>query len=156
METMAPAMLDYEKELESYVGQETAASSLIASLGKLFFGRSIELVLFRNSLVDQNVPEVLRLHDYANEVVGKEISVIDSAELAKEIVAMEDVVPSKLDIGRLASEWKAEGAAFESKRAFLENKLGPFMDASDNGITPRDVVLYGFGRIGRLAKKRIN
>lgn len=155
METMAPAMLDYEKELESYVGQETAASSLIASLGKLFFGRSIELVLFRNSLVDQNVPEVLRLHDYANEVVGKEISVIDSAELAKEIVAMEDVVPSKLDIGRLASEWKVEGAAFESKRAFLENKLGPFMDASDNGITPRDVVLYGFGRIGRLAAREL-
>ena len=152
---MAPAMLDYEKELESYVGQETAASSLIASVGKLFFGKSIELVLFRNSLVDQNVPEVLRLHDYAKEAVGKEINVKDSAALAKEILALEAVVPSKLDIGRLASEWKEEGSSYDSMTAFLENKLGSFIHTTDSALTPRDVVLYGFGRIGRLAAREL-
>lgn len=155
MEIMAPAMLDYEKELNNYVSQETAASSLIASVGKLFFGRSVELVLFRNTLVDQNVPEVLRLHDYAKEIVGKEISVLDSAALAKEILAMESIAPSKLDIGKLANEWKQEGSSFDSMKGFLENKLASFIHAADNSITPRDVVLYGFGRIGRLAAREL-
>jgi glyceraldehyde 3-phosphate dehydrogenase len=66
-----------------------------------------------------------------------------------------DLAPSKLDIGKLASEWLEEQANFDSKAAFLGAKLAGFQSSSDNSIEPRDVVLYGFGRIGRLACREL-
>jgi glyceraldehyde 3-phosphate dehydrogenase len=66
-----------------------------------------------------------------------------------------DIVPSKLDIGKLASEWLNEQASFTSKKDFLNKKLGGFSSASSEAVEPRDVVLYGFGRIGRLAAREL-
>ena len=94
----------YSNELEVYVNQERAAVELINSIGKLLFDKSIELVLFRNHLADTNISEVLRLHNYAAEVVGKPISVFDTAELAKDLYAM-DLAPAKIDIGKAEMGW---------------------------------------------------
>ena len=144
----------YSNELEVYVNQERAAVELINSIGKLLFDKSIELVLFRNHLADTNISEVLRLHNYAAEVVGKPISVFDTAELAKDLYGM-DLAPAKIDIGKLASEWLAERDRFNSKKDFLEDKLNNFMVADAKPLEPRDVVLFGFGRIGRLAAREL-
>lgn len=144
----------YSNELEVYVNQERAAVELINSIGKLLFDKSIELVLFRNHLADTNISEVLRLHNYAAEVVGKPISVFDTAELAKDLYAM-DLAPAKIDIGKLASEWLAERDRFNAKKDFLEDKLNNFMVADAKPLEPRDVVLFGFGRIGRLAAREL-
>jgi glyceraldehyde 3-phosphate dehydrogenase len=144
----------YSNELEVYVNQERAAVDLINSIGKLLFDKSIELVLFRNHLADTNISEVLRLHNYAAEVVGKPISVFDTAELAKDLYEM-DLAPAKIDIGKLASEWLAERDRFNAKKDFLEDKLGNFTNADAKPLEPRDVVLFGFGRIGRLAAREL-
>jgi glyceraldehyde 3-phosphate dehydrogenase len=66
-----------------------------------------------------------------------------------------DLAPSKLDIGKLSSEWLAEQANYTSTAAFLSDKLSGFGVSASNGIEPRDVVLYGFGRIGRLAAREL-
>jgi glyceraldehyde 3-phosphate dehydrogenase len=63
------------------------------------------------------------------------------------------VKASKLDIGKLASEWLAEHANYASKAEFLTDKLGKL--PAQQAIEPRDVVLYGFGRIGRLAAREL-
>jgi glyceraldehyde 3-phosphate dehydrogenase len=42
-----------------------------------------------------------------------------------------------------------------SKLEFLQNKLGTFNQTSAPSFEPRDVVLYGFGRIGRLAAREL-
>lgn len=144
----------YSNELEVYVNQERAAVSFLHSTGKLLFDKSIELVLFRNHLVDTSVTEVLRLHKYAAEVVGKPISVFDTSELAEELYHM-DLAPAKIDIGKLASEWLAERDRFNSRKDFLEDKLGNFMMDDASPLEPRDVVLFGFGRIGRLAAREL-
>jgi glyceraldehyde 3-phosphate dehydrogenase len=47
-----------------------------------------------------------------------------------------------------------EGSNFESKQAFLDVKIGKLTSA-DGHVEPRDVVLYGFGRIGRLAAREL-
>lgn len=144
----------YDTELENWVNKEKAAISLISSIGSLLYEKSVELVLFRNPLVDQSVSEILSLHKYAGEIVNLPISVQDSSALAKELVAF-DLAPSKIDIGRLASEWANEGDSFDSRKAFLENKLSNFKSEDTAQIAPKDVILYGFGRIGRLAAREL-
>ena len=79
----------YSNELKVYVNQEKAAVDLLNSVGKLLFDKSIELVLFRNHMVDVSATEIMRLHKYAAEVVGKSISIFDTADLARGLYEME-------------------------------------------------------------------
>ncbi|MFM9005886.1 MAG: glyceraldehyde 3-phosphate dehydrogenase NAD-binding domain-containing protein, partial [Flavobacteriales bacterium] len=144
----------YSNELKVYVNQEKAAVDLLNSVGKLMFDKSIELVLFRNHMVDVNATEIMRLHKYAAEVVGKPISIFDTADLARGLYEME-LAPAKIDIGKLASEWLAERDHFKNQKEFLGEKLRNFMREEGSDIEPRDVVLFGFGRIGRLAAREL-
>jgi glyceraldehyde 3-phosphate dehydrogenase len=144
----------YSNELNSYIAKEKAAVDLMHVIGKLIFDKNIELVLFRNHLIDKSISEVLGLHEYAIKVVNKPINVVDSAELASIIYSM-DIAPAKIDIGKLASEWISENDHFSSKSAFLEEKLSDFKISDNIAIEPRDVVLFGFGRIGRLAAREL-
>ncbi len=144
----------YEKELKSHVERERAAVKLSNKIGELMYEKGIELVLFRNHLTDVTISEILNLHEYARKVVNKPIDVFTSSELAEEIFKME-LAPSKLDIGKLSSEWLAEQANYSSKADFLSKKLANFGVSNNRLIEPRDVVLYGFGRIGRLAAREL-
>lgn len=151
---MKPGADTYGEAFKEYIKQEEAAVDLISSIGHLMYRKSVELVLFRNPLLDKSVSEILNLHQYADKVVNKPISVYDSSELAKELVHLE-LAPSKLDIGRLSSEWFSEKTKYASKKDFLIDKLQKFMGAGNGQIKPKDVVLYGFGRIGRLAAREL-
>jgi glyceraldehyde 3-phosphate dehydrogenase len=146
--------LGYEKELQSYIDNEKAAVKLANYVGELLYDKGIELVLFRNHLLDTTNSEIINLHDYAEKVVGKKIFITTTASLAEEMFAL-DLAPAKVDIGRLAYEWVQEGDNFDSKKDFLSNKLADLLGDSDHKFEPRDVVLYGFGRIGRLAAREL-
>lgn len=148
------AAMGYEKELKLHVQKERAAVKLSSHIGELQYDKGIELVLFRNHLVDITISEILNLHEYAKNVVHKPIDIETTSNLAAEILKM-DLAPAKIDIGKLASEWIAEKDNFESKAAFLTTKLGNFSKGSTDGFHPQDVVLYGFGRIGRLAAREL-
>lgn len=144
----------YESELNDWVNKEKSAINLISSIGNLLYDKSIELVLFRNPLVDQSVSEILSLHKSTTDVTGKKITVEDSAALA-EVLLNIDIAPSKLDIGKLAAEWASEKGNFASITEFLNSKLKGFKTSDNQSLEPRDVVLYGFGRIGRLAAREL-
>ncbi len=146
--------LGYENELKLHVKRERAAVKLSSKVGELLYDKGIELVLFRNHLTDTTISEILNLHEYARNVVNKPIDVFTSSELAEEIYKM-DLAPAKLDIGKLSSEWLVEQDNFDSKLSFLHAKLGGFGVSAENKIEPRDVILYGFGRIGRLAAREL-
>ncbi len=146
--------IGYEKELKSHIEQERAAVKLQSKVGELLYDKGIELVLFRNHLTDVTISEILNLLEYAEQVVNKPIDVFTTSELA-EIITTLDIPASKLDIGKLASEWLAENGKYASKTEFLNNRLGSLKGDGNNEIEPRDVVLYGFGRIGRLAAREL-
>ena len=143
----------YESQLDNWIIQEKSALDLINLTGKLWFEKSVELVLFRNQLVDRSVSEVMNLHQYAKDIVKKPISTSDTAELARIIYDLE-ICPSKLDIGKLAYEWFNEKQHFKSSLDFVQKKLQNFIGQADD-ISGRDVVLFGFGRIGRLAAREL-
>ncbi len=142
----------YQHHFDNYVQNEKEAVSLQSSIGNLLFEKGIELVLFRNQLLDISISEILQLHAYANEVVKKPIRVQDTSALAKAMLDM-DLAPSKLDIGRLAFEWQTEQKNYADIAAFLGDKLAGFSSDADKPMNPKDVVLFGFGRIGRLAAR---
>jgi glyceraldehyde 3-phosphate dehydrogenase len=148
------AAVGYEKELKSHIERERAAVKLGSKVGELLYDKGIELVLFRNHLLDVTISEILNLHEYARKVVNKPIDVFTTSELAEALLHM-DLAPAKLDIGKLASEWIAEHSNFSSKSEFLSSKLAGFGHSGAKEIEPRDVVLYGFGRIGRLAAREL-
>src|SRR3954467_8089350 len=104
MGTLEKVNQDYEIQLQDWIEQEKAALDLINVVGKLWFERSIELILFRNQLVDRSASEILNLHLYAKNIVKKPITVYETMSLATEIFKSE-VCPARIDIGKLAFEW---------------------------------------------------
>ncbi|WP_417236032.1 glyceraldehyde-3-phosphate dehydrogenase [Bizionia paragorgiae] len=147
-----PVNETYESELAFQADRRRATVEFIKIVSDLWYDKSIELVLFRNQLIDRNVSEILNLHEYAGEFVQKPISVFDSVEIAEAIKTL-DVPPAKLDIGKLTYEYHLEEKNFSNAMAFVASKL---KDANEyEAITPKDVVLYGFGRIGRLVAREL-
>ena len=96
---------------------------------------------------------MMNLHLYAKNIVKKTISVNDTLAIATAINNA-DVCPSRIDIGKLAFEFQQEIANFKSVDEFIANKLKDLIGAKTT-ITPKDVILYGFGRIGRLAAREL-
>ncbi|MDP2385525.1 MAG: glyceraldehyde-3-phosphate dehydrogenase [Bacteroidota bacterium] len=151
--TLEKTGISYESQLNNWIEQEKAAIDLISAIGKLWFEKSIELVIFRNQLIDRSGSEIMGLHQYAKNIVKKPITVFDTAALAHEILKA-DICPSKIDIGKLAFEWQEEKENFKSHAEFIGKKLKGFIGKKAT-IAPKDVVLFGFGRIGRIAAREI-
>ncbi len=142
----------YEKELAFQTDRRRAAVAFIKAVSDLWYDRSIELVLFRNQLIDRNVSQIINLHEYAGEFVQKPISVFDSVEIAQAILSI-DLPPAKLDIGKLTYEYHLEDNEMQDAMSFVIKKLGNAK--MTESIVPKDVVLYGFGRIGRLLAREL-
>ncbi|WP_442845931.1 glyceraldehyde-3-phosphate dehydrogenase [Leeuwenhoekiella sp. H156] len=142
----------YEKELAFQADRRRATVEFIKIISDLWYDKNIELVLFRNQLLDRNVSEILNLHAYAGAFVQKPISIFDSVELAKAILQA-NLPPSKLDIGKLTYEYHLEDNEYTDALIFIHHKLKDAQSSKE--ITPRNVVLYGFGRIGRLVAREL-
>ena len=143
---------NYEKELSFQADRRRATVEFIKNISDLWFDKSTELVLFRNQLIDRNVSEILNLLEYASEFVQKPISIFDALEISRAILSLE-IPPSKLDIGKLAYEYHLDDHNFTNTLEFVKDKLRDAY-ASDDFI-PKDVILYGFGRIGRLVAREL-
>ena len=142
----------YEKEMSFQTDRRKATVEFIKIVSDLWYDNSIELVLFRNQLIDRSVSDILNLHKYANDFVEKPISIFDSVEIAQAIQTL-DLPPSKLDIGKLTYEYFLEQKNYEDALSFVKDKLSKANDAED--LIPKDIVLYGFGRIGRLLAREL-
>ncbi|MCZ2276898.1 MAG: glyceraldehyde-3-phosphate dehydrogenase [Bacteroidia bacterium] len=144
----------FKEQLSDWIKQEKAAIELIHLLGTLWFERSVELIVFRNQLIDRSSSEILQLHQYARDIVKKPITVFDTLELTRELSKI-DLAPSRIDIGRLAFEWVNERSNYNSVSDFVIDKLRSFIGKEKRALVPKDVVLYGFGRIGRIIAREL-
>lgn len=141
----------YEKELAFQADRRRATVEFINIISDLWYDNAIELVLFRNQLIDRNVSEILNLLEYAGDFVQKPISIFDAVEITRALKQL-DLPPAKLDIGKLAYEYHLDNEA-DNLVAFVSDKLKDAQKSSN--IEPKDVVLYGFGRIGRLLAREL-
>ncbi|MGB3151398.1 MAG: glyceraldehyde 3-phosphate dehydrogenase NAD-binding domain-containing protein, partial [Maribacter sp.] len=144
--------VSYEKELAFQADRRKATTEFIKITSDLWYDKSIEIVIFKNQVIDKNVSDIIQLHEYAGEFVQKPISIFDSVEILRAINDIK-LPPSKLDIGKLTYEYHSDDNNFSNVKAFVIDKLKGAEET--NSITPKDVVLYGFGRIGRLLAREL-
>ena len=143
---------DYENQVILQAITRRKATEFIDIINDLWYNRAIELVMFRNALIDKRASEILNLINYVKEFIAKPISITDALDIAKAIQQLE-LPSSKLDIGKLAYECYLDVNGCKDKLAFVRAQLGNATKTKE--VKPKDVVLYGFGRIGRLLARQL-
>jgi glyceraldehyde 3-phosphate dehydrogenase len=145
----------YESELSSWIKQERLAADIISQISCLWYEHSIKCKMFRKNLVDLGQRDIIDRHLRSKDVIGNQIPLENTLAMTKKILSMK-LQPSSLDLGKLNAEWFEEGKTFPSVEAFTEEKLKDFIQTDETTIcAPVDVVLYGFGRIGRLCAREL-
>ena len=139
--------ISYNSEINIQKTKNKSATNLIKLVTDLWYDDTIELLLFRNQLIDQNVSEILHVMESARKFTGVEITIEDILNTA-EIISSLDLKPARIDIGKLTYE----STTVVDKKAFIIEK---FSKIKIKDIEPKDVVLYGFGRIGRLLAREL-
>ncbi|HRH54672.1 MAG TPA: glyceraldehyde-3-phosphate dehydrogenase, partial [Chitinophagales bacterium] len=144
----------YELKLKEWNMKEKAAVELSSITTHLWYDKSVELIIFRRNLVDARASEILNHHLYAQRFLNRPLTIEVSLALTKAINEL-DLAPSRIDLGRLGSEWLSEGSNYANELEFVKDKLKEFIGQDKMVLKPKDVVLYGFGRIGRIAARII-
>ena len=57
----------YEKELAFQADRRKATTEFIKLVSDLWYDKTIEIVLFKNQVIDKNVSDIINLHEYAGE-----------------------------------------------------------------------------------------
>lgn len=134
-----------------WLEREKNALEIINIAGKLWLDGSVELIIFRRSIVDARASEILNHHEYARNYANEPLTMENSLEICKAIATL-GLAPSRIDIGVLGREFLTEGNG-DDIYTFIQKKLSNFIGKDKKVLVPKDVVLYGFGRIGRLAAR---
>jgi glyceraldehyde 3-phosphate dehydrogenase len=145
----------FEDTLQSWMNDAKAANELIDVVSKLWYDKGIELILFRRQLLDRGSSSVLHKHSYANNIIKKPLLVQDSLLIARAMLEL-NIAPSRIDIGRLNSEWQDEKDRFDKDpKKFVASKLSHIIDVKPRSDHYTDVILFGFGRIGRILAREL-
>ncbi len=144
-----------EATLNQWHEQEKIALELLRIVGELRFDSSVELLLFRKDIYDTRPSELINHHLVGKHYSTHPIDVALSLQLAKAIASIKELAPSRIDLGKLAAQWLETKSQYTSINDFVIDKLNDHIGFDKKVITPKDIVLYGFGRIGRLAARRI-
>lgn len=140
----------FENELNNWIEREKNAIELMRVAANLWLDKSVELIIMRRKIYDDTVKQVINDHLYAARYLDKPISVKLTLKLT-EVIAQQELPPARIDVGRLASEYLDAGQP--DADTFIKEKLADIIANKDFRLKPKDVVLYGFGRIGRLAAR---
>ena len=145
----------FEETLRDWIEDIQAATEFIQVASRLWYEKGIELILFRRQLLDRPATAILYKHSYSQNIISTPLKVQDSLLLAKTMFEL-DVAPARIDIGRLNSEWLEERDRYENDaKTFVAAKLSDFIGVQPRSDHYTDVVLYGFGRIGRLVAREL-
>lgn len=131
--------------------KEKNALELINIAGTLWLDKNVELVLLRRNIVDARYTEVLNHKEYAKKYLGLPLTIEVLLGLSKAISKL-DIAPTRIDLARLCEEWLKDGKG--DYDAFVTENLKDY-GKEKRKIQPIDVVLFGFGRIGRLAAREL-
>ncbi len=145
----------YEENLRIWMDDVKAANALVETVSKLWYDKSIELILFRRQMLDRSSSSIIHKHSYVHNIIKKPLTVQDSMILADAMMKI-DIAPARIDLGRLNAEWVEERDQFDNDPAkFIESKLAHFINAKPRSDHHQDVILYGFGRIGRILAREL-
>ncbi len=142
-----------DASLENWREKEKTAIELLGIVGDLRFNKAIEILLFRRDVYDARPSTLLHDHLLASNYTDKPLEVGTTLAIVQAINKLDGLAPCIVDIGKIGLEWMEEGKG--DIEEFVGGKLAGFVNVSPKNQAQKDVVLYGFGRIGRLAARRI-
>ncbi|MFJ5921347.1 glyceraldehyde-3-phosphate dehydrogenase [Kitasatospora sp. NPDC092948] len=129
--------------------REELAESMIPIIGRLHRERDVTVLLHSRSLVNKSVVSILKTHRFARQIAGEELSITETFPFLQALTAL-DLGPSQIDLGLLAAAYRADDRGLSVEEFTAEAVAGATGENKLERQAPRDVVLYGFGRIGRL------
>ncbi|WP_028265538.1 glyceraldehyde-3-phosphate dehydrogenase [Arthrobacter sp. MA-N2] len=131
------------------MGREALAEAMIPVIGRLYRENNVVTSIHGRSLVNTSTMGILKAHRFARRISKEELPLEETAPLLDVLAGLE-LGAAAIDIARLNEKFKSEGGGL-SLEEFLRAELAGVVGrrgADDRSST--DVVLYGFGRIGRL------
>ncbi|MFE0464974.1 glyceraldehyde-3-phosphate dehydrogenase [Kitasatospora sp. NPDC058965] len=132
--------------------REEIAESMIPVIGKLHRERDVTVLVHSRSLVNKSVVSILKTHRFARQIAGEELSVTETMPFLAALTEL-DLGPSQIDIAMLAETYKADSRGLSVAEFTAEAVSGATGANKVERAEGRDVVLYGFGRIGRLVAR---
>jgi glyceraldehyde 3-phosphate dehydrogenase len=125
------------------------AEAMVPIIGDLYRNRGVITTIYGRKLNNRQPIGILRAHRFARQIIDSEISVRDSFPVLQALSKL-DLAPCKIDLGKLTTAFMQEPEGTDAA-AFVKTQLNSMNTGSVPVLSkPRDVVLYGFGRIGRL------
>ena len=141
-----------DSHLEKWKEQQGAAEQMIPLVGRLYRDNGVTIRIFGRRILNNSTIDIIKAHRYARHMVGEELDIGKSLILAKTMADM-NLAPARVDLGKLCRRFMQEGGDPE---AFLNEQLASINTGKCSLMDePRDIVLYGFGRIGRLLARML-
>ena len=146
------------KRPDDYFGdwkqREALAEGMIPLVGALAREKNVKTYVYGKSLVNQSVLDIMRTHRYVRQVEENELSEFETYPVIKELAGL-NLGPAHIDVGRIAVNYfdrgQGQGLTVEE---YVQQSVQDLVGATDKPVDqPVDVVLYGFGRIGRLVAR---
>lgn len=139
-------------KLEDHFGRwknrEELAESMIPMIGKLHREKNVTISVHSRSLINKSVIQILKAHRFVKQIEGEALSVKDTCPVLEEVAKL-DLGPSRVDIGKLTVAYQQQ-AGDKPLADFVREQLADSIGNKDAMPAQTDVVLYGFGRIGRI------
>jgi glyceraldehyde 3-phosphate dehydrogenase (phosphorylating) len=142
-----PSLDDYFPDWKE---REALAEAMIPLIGNLY-RRNVVTYCYGRALYNESVTNIMRTHRYVRQIANNELSEFESYPIIKALAEI-DLGPSHIDVGKLAAEYMSESANNGvTPLDFVKQACAEVIGRHVPPLAkPQDVVLYGFGRIGRL------
>ena len=142
-----PSLEDYFPDWKQ---REALAEAMIPLIGKLY-RNNVVVYCYGRALYNQSVTQLMKAHRYVRQLAQNELSEFETYPI---LVAMSelDLGPCHVDVGKLASTLIENNVQDEAEiKRFVLKQCSKVIGVTTPPLSePQDVVLYGFGRIGRL------
>ncbi|MCW4384249.1 glyceraldehyde-3-phosphate dehydrogenase [Salinibacterium sp. SYSU T00001] len=134
-----------EHHLQRWSERETIAEAIIPLVGRLYRENGVVTSIHGRRLINKSAIGVLKAHNLTRQ--GAEFSVEETLPVIEALTHL-DLGPASVDVASLLLRYQEQGGDLTG---FLRSELAPVVGRSaEESAEPVDVVLYGFGRIGRL------
>lgn len=137
-----------EKHRLDWQISQTIAESMSPLIGKLYRQAGVEILLFGKTLINATTIDIIKAHKIASRYIGESLSLEQTIPLLTSLAEM-TLSPCKIDIGQLAHRYWQHHDDADAMQDYLHTVLVEAVNGQPMN-QPKDVVLYGFGRIGRL------
>ena len=146
--TTTPQSTAADEHLAEWADRQAKAEAMIPVVGRLYREFGVVTSIHGRTLLGQSPTDILKAHRFARRV-DIELTLDDTLPMLEALTALQPG-PASVDVARLHRRRleTGEGVSLED---FLRAELGDVIGkhGGDEGEST-DVVLYGFGRIGRL------